>query len=199
MKLLRMFFRMVKLAIFLSGSGSNAEKICAYFKDNPQIQVKYLLSNKENSGAKSIGDAYNIPFRIFNREDFNSGLVANFLLEENIDIVILAGFLWLVPQNLLSAFPDKVINIHPALLPKYGGKGMHGAHVHQAVFENKEKESGITIHLCNEEFDKGAILFQTTVGLESCDSPEIIAKKVLQLEHQYFPKVIEDFCRNFKE
>lgn len=190
---------MVKLAIFLSGGGSNAEKICAYFKENSQVQVKYLLSNKENSGAKRIGEAYDIPFRIFNRDEFNSGLIANFLLEEEIDVVILAGFLWLVPQNLLATFPDKVINIHPALLPKYGGKGMHGAYVHQAVFNNKEAESGITIHLCNEEFDKGVILFQAKVLLNTDDTPEIIAKKVLQLEHQYFPKVIEDFCLNFEE
>ncbi|HMU97431.1 MAG TPA: phosphoribosylglycinamide formyltransferase [Chitinophagales bacterium] len=190
---------MVKLAILLSGGGSNAEKICAYFKDNSQVQVKYLLSNKENSGAKRIGETYGIPFRIFNREEFNSGLIADFLLDEGIDVVILAGFLWLVPQNLLATFPDKVINIHPALLPKYGGKGMHGAYVHQAVYNNKETESGITIHLCNEEFDKGAILFQAKVLLNADDAPEIIAKKVLQLEHQYFPKVIENFCRSFEE
>ena len=185
---------MINLAVFLSGGGSNAENICRYFDNHKSINVKYLLSNKENSGAKRIGEQFSIPFLIFNKEDFSSGKITDFLQKEKIDVVILAGFLWLIPKNLLDAFPDRVINIHPALLPKYGGKGMHGSHVHQAVFDNKEKESGITIHLCNEEFDKGKILFQAEVSLEKEDTPEIIAKKVLKLEHQYFSEIIEKFC-----
>lgn len=189
---------MIHIAIFLSGSGSNTEKICHYFNNHKSIKISYLLSNKETSGAKRIGEKFNIPYLIFNRELYKNGSIAHFLQEQKIDVVILAGFLWLIPQDILKIYKDKVINIHPALLPKYGGIGMHGAHVHQAVFENKETESGITIHLCNEEYDKGDYLFQAKVKLEPTDTPDEIAKKVLALEHNYFPKVIEDFCLKLK-
>lgn len=183
-----------KLAIFLSGSGSNARNICAFFKNHPKIEVALLLSNKENSGAKAIGEAFNIPYFIFNKEQFyKSNEVISKLTHFQIDTLILAGFLWLIPENLLEKYPNRIINIHPALLPKYGGKGMHGMHVHEAVWENKEKESGITIHLCNKEYDKGEVLFQKTVAVEPDDLPADIAKKVLKLEHHYFPHVIEDF------
>lgn len=181
-----------KIAIFLSGSGSNAKNICAFFQNHQSIEVAMLLSNKENSGAKSIGEIYEIPYFIFNKELFyETDVVQNILKENDIDFLILAGFLWLIPNYLLQLYPNKIINIHPALLPKYGGKGMHGIHVHQAVFENAETESGITIHLCNEHYDDGKILFQKNVILNSDDTPEIIAKKVLALEHKYFAKVIE--------
>jgi phosphoribosylglycinamide formyltransferase-1 len=185
---------MVQIAIFLSGSGSNAEKICQYFEYHHNISVVYLLSNNVNSGAKRIGEQFNIPYLIFNREDFYNGAVVSFLKKQQIDVVVLAGFLWLVPPNMLQTYEHRIINIHPALLPRYGGKGMYGMHIHQAVYQNKEKKSGITIHLCNEEFDKGTILFQKKVELCENDTPESIAKKVLELEHQYFSKVIESFC-----
>jgi len=183
-----------KIAIFLSGSGSNAKNICTYFKQHEKIKVVLLLSNKENSGAKSISEEFDIPYFIFNKEQFyNTNEVIDTLIHSQISTLILAGFLWLIPENLLEQYPNHIINIHPALLPKYGGKGMHGAHVHQAIFDNKEKETGITIHLCNKEYDKGEILFQASVLIEDSDTPASIAKKVLQLEHQFFPRIIEEY------
>ena len=135
----------------------------------------------------------------FQRDEFyNSDHVVNTLAEHQVNVVVLAGFLWLIPGNLLKQYPDKIINIHPALLPKYGGKGMHGIHVHHAVFENKDKLSGVTIHLCNEKYDEGKILFQQSVELNDGGQQETIAKKVLQLEHEYYPKVIEQFLTEKK-
>ncbi|HUM53357.1 MAG TPA: phosphoribosylglycinamide formyltransferase [Chitinophagales bacterium] len=183
-----------RLAIFLSGSGSNARNICQYFAKHEEIKVCLLLSNKEDSSVKAIGDEFGIPYFIFNKEQFNNtDEVISKLSDFQIDTLVLAGFLWLIPNNLLQKYPNKIINIHPALLPKYGGKGMHGKHVHEAVFNNKEKESGITVHLCNEKYDEGRILFQKSVAIDEHDTPETIQQKVLQLEHTYFPKVIEDF------
>lgn len=183
-----------KIAIFLSGTGSNARTICNYFREHDRIEVALLLSNKENSGAKDISEKFNIPYFIFNREQFyQTDDVLNKLEYYKINTLVLAGFLWLIPSNLIEKYPNNIINIHPALLPKYGGKGMHGKFVHEAVWQNKEKESGITIHLCNTEYDKGKILFQKEVLINSEDTPEAIAKKVLALEHHYFPKVIEDY------
>lgn len=183
-----------KIAIFLSGTGSNARTICNYFREHDRIEVALLLSNKENSGAKDISEKFNIPYLIFNREQFyQTDDVLNKLEYYKINTLVLAGFLWLIPSNLIEKYPNNIINIHPALLPKYGGKGMHGKFVHEAVWQNKEKESGITIHLCNTEYDKGKILFQKEVLINSEDTPEAIAKKVLALEHHYFPKVIEDY------
>lgn len=183
-----------KLAIFLSGSGTNARNICQYFAKHEKIAVGLLLSNKENSSAKAIGDEFSIPYFIFNKEQFNNtDEVISKLSYFQIDTLVLAGFLWLIPVYLLHKYPNRIINIHPALLPKYGGKGMHGMHVHEAVFTNKEKESGITIHLCNEKYDEGRILFQKSVAIDEHDTPETIQQKVLQLEHTYFPKAIEDF------
>lgn len=183
-----------KIAILLSGTGSNAKNICAYFKMHSSIEVAMLLSNKENSGAKAIGEEFGIPYLIFNKVDFkDSDAIVNQLKNAGIDIIVLAGFLWLIPENLLEAFPDGVINIHPALLPKYGGKGMHGHFVHEAVYANKETESGITIHLCNKEYDKGKILFQEKIFFDKAETPTSIAEAVLKLEHQFFPKVIEGY------
>lgn len=188
-----------KLAIFLSGSGSNARNICTYFREHKQIEVALLLSNKENSGAKTIGNDFGIPYYIFTKDEFyHSDVVITKLSHYQINTLILAGFLWLIPENLLDVYPDKIINIHPALLPKYGGKGMHGMHVHEAVLNNKEKESGITIHLCNKEYDKGKILFQKSVQLHRDDTAETISKRVLQIEHYYYPKVIEEYLLNGK-
>lgn len=183
-----------KLAIFLSGSGSNARNICAYFKNHEKIEVALLLSNKEHSGAKAIGEEFGIPSLVFNREQFYlTNTILHTLEAYEIGTIVLAGFLWLIPENLLGKYPNRIINIHPALLPKYGGKGMHGRHVHEAVWQNKETESGITIHLCNKEYDKGEVLFQTSVDIEEGDTPGAIAKKVLGLEHEFFPRVIEEY------
>ncbi|MEA5256470.1 phosphoribosylglycinamide formyltransferase [Arcicella aquatica] len=179
------------IAIFASGSGSNAERIVEYFSDSTEINVKLFLCNNPQAGVIQRAERLNIPLVMFNRQQFKSGKVVDILKENEIDWVILAGFLWLVPQNVVEAFPNKIINIHPALLPKFGGKGMYGHFVHEAVVENKETESGITIHLVNEHYDEGAIIFQASYPVLPTDLPEDVAKKGQVLEHKHFPEVIE--------
>ena len=190
-----------RLAIFLSGSGSNTRNICEYFAKHEQISVGLLLSNKVDSGVKTIGDEFGIPHFVFNKDEFcHTDKIMNELSNHQITTLVLAGFLWLIPENLLEKYPNQIINIHPALLPKYGGKGMHGMHVHEAVWQNKETESGITIHICNKEYDKGEVLFQTDVAINETDTPETIAKKVLALEHEFFPRVIEEYlCAEYDD
>lgn len=181
------------LAIFASGSGTNAENIISSFKDDPKIEVKLVLSNKPNAGVLHRAKKLGVPSKVFDRNTFyQSDEILDLLKSEQVDWIILAGFLWLVPANLLQAFPDKIINIHPALLPAYGGKGMYGEKVHQAVIENKEKASGITIHLVNEKYDEGRVLFQASCEVESFDTPDSLASKIHQLEYKYFPSVIRD-------
>lgn len=179
------------IAIFASGSGSNAERIVEYFSDSTEINVKLFLCNNPEAGVIQRAERLNIPLVMFNRQQFKSGEVVDILKENEIDWVILAGFLWLVPKNVVEAFPNKIINIHPALLPKFGGKGMYGHFVHEAVVENKETESGITIHLVNEHYDEGAIIFQASYPVVPTDTPEDVAKKGQVLEHKHFPEVIE--------
>lgn len=181
-----------KIAIFASGSGSNAEKIVEHFADNVAIDVSLILTNNPKAFVIERAKTLSIPCYTFTRSDFyKCDHVLTQLKAHNIDWIILAGFLWLIPENLISQYPDKIINIHPALLPKYGGKGMYGHHVHQSVFDNFEKETGITIHLVNQEYDKGRILFQKSVPLEINDTPDRIAQKIHQLEYAHFSKVIE--------
>lgn len=181
----------MKIAIFASGSGSNAENIANYFKDS-NIEISLILTNNKDAFALERAKKLNIESYIFNRDQFkNSSDVVDKLKEHNIDLVVLAGFLWLIPSNLIKAFPNKIINIHPALLPNYGGKGMYGYKVHQAVFDNKETETGITIHYVNEAYDEGTIIAQHKTQLSSNDTPDDIAKKVHQLEYEHFPKEIE--------
>ena len=183
-----------RLAIFISGGGSNAKSIIDYFDGHSSIKTEALYSNNVHSNTQNIAESSQLPFLIFDRKSFyQSDIVLRSLKESEMDYVILAGFLWLIPEYLIRAFPNKILNIHPALLPKYGGKGMYGMNIHQAVFEAQEKESGITIHLVNEEFDKGKILFQEKINIEQLKSPEKIAKAVLQLEHKNYAKVIEQF------
>jgi phosphoribosylglycinamide formyltransferase 1 len=182
-----------KIAIFASGSGSNAEKIIEYFADNRVIDVSLILSNNPKAYVIERARSKNVPSSIFSRPDFyNSEVVLTQLKDYEIDWIVLAGFLWLIPESLIAQYPERIINIHPALLPKYGGKGMYGHHVHQAVFDNFEKETGITIHLVNKEYDKGRILFQKKTTLEVNDTPDRIAQKIHLLEHNHFPQVIED-------
>jgi phosphoribosylglycinamide formyltransferase-1 len=181
----------VNIAIFASGSGTNAENIANYFKTNKNIKVKLILSNNENAFVLKRAQNLDIESISFNRKDFyESEKVINLLLNKEIDFIVLAGFLWLVPQNILNNFDGKIINIHPALLPNYGGKGMFGDHVHKAVLENNEKESGITIHYVNEKYDDGDIIFQEKVSVDTKDTVESLAKKIHELEYKYFPKVI---------
>jgi phosphoribosylglycinamide formyltransferase-1 len=181
-----------KIAIFASGSGSNAENISRFFKQHSGIEVCLFLTNKPDAPVIERAKKLGIPCFIFSRDDFyNSDRVVNELREYNIDFIVLAGFLWLIPSALIHNFPKRIINIHPALLPKYGGKGMYGTRVHQAVIENGEKESGITIHYVNAEYDAGAIIFQAKCPVDSKETPESLAQKVHKLEYEHFPRVIE--------
>lgn len=186
---------MKQIALFASGSGSNAEKIVEHFKDSSKAQVKMILCNNPNAGVIARAERLNIPLLMFEKEDLKSGKITEILLENKIDLIVLAGFLWLIPKNLITAFPRKIINLHPALLPKYGGKGMYGHFVHEAVIANKEKKSGITIHYVNEHYDEGDVIFQAWFSISENDTVEDIALKGQILEHQHFPEVIAKLLR----
>jgi phosphoribosylglycinamide formyltransferase 1 len=182
---------MIKIAIFASGSGSNAENIVEYFKENAEVEVCMFLTNNPSAGVIERGQRLNIPTVVFNKSLFSkSDKIVELLQSQAIDWVILAGFLWLVPANLIKAYKDKIINIHPALLPKYGGKGMWGHHVHEAVVANKETESGITIHYVNEHYDEGKVIFQAKCEVSEGDTADSVAAKIHALEYQFFPEVI---------
>ncbi|QJD94935.1 phosphoribosylglycinamide formyltransferase [Mucilaginibacter robiniae] len=181
-----------RVAVLASGSGSNAQKIMEYFKGHAQGEVVLVLSNNPNAYVLQRADNFEIPTHVFTRHEFyQTDEVVRLLQNMQVDVIVLAGFLWLVPASLLQAFPNKIINIHPSLLPKYGGKGMYGDHVHKAVLANGEAESGITIHFVNEHFDEGEIIHQAKYKIEPSDTLEIIKLKGQQLEHQHLPKVIE--------
>jgi len=182
---------MKNIILFASGSGSNVEKIIQHFKSNSEVDIVAVFSN--NSNAKVLERAKNhaIYSEIIPKSDIESDAFAEKIVALQPDLIVLAGFLLKFPASIIAKYPNKIINIHPALLPKYGGKGMYGMHVHQAVLENKETESGITIHYVNEHYDDGAFIFQEKVSVAACNSAEEIAHKVLELEHQFFPKVIE--------
>lgn len=187
---------MIRIAIFASGRGSNALKIIDHLKNQDGTQVSAILSNKQKSGIIESAHKMNIPSLVFKRSEFyDNTTVLDFLRQHKVDYLILAGFLWLIPDQLIRSYPDKIINIHPSLLPKYGGRGMYGMHVHRAVKEHGDSYTGITIHLVNERYDEGRILLQSRVQLEKSDSPEEIAGKVLKLEHHFFPRVIAAYCK----
>jgi phosphoribosylglycinamide formyltransferase-1 len=184
---------MHRLAIFASGSGTNAENIIRYFQNKPQIRVSCICTNRADAYVAERVRPYNVPVLVFSRQDFyETNKVLDYLEENKIDWIILAGFLWLIPVNLIDRYASRIINIHPALLPKYGGKGMYGSSVHKAVVENREKQSGITIHFVNNEYDKGNIIFQATCDIDPDDTPDALASKVHALEYQHFPRVIEE-------
>jgi phosphoribosylglycinamide formyltransferase-1 len=182
---------MKSLIIFASGKGSNAEAIIQYFKKTQQAKVSLIVCNKVDAGVLDIARNHNIPFIIINKQTIGEALLVTQMQEYNPDLVVLAGFLWKIPNSLLVAFSNKIINIHPALLPKYGGKGMYGHFVHEAVYSAKEKETGITIHYVNEQYDEGAHIMQAHCKLSSEDKPDVIAQKISRLEHTFFPKTIE--------
>ncbi|BDC99754.1 phosphoribosylglycinamide formyltransferase [Persicobacter psychrovividus] len=183
---------MKKIAIFASGSGSNAQKIAEHFQDHPSITVSLILCNNPSAYCLTRAENLGIPSYVFDRPTFRDASKMMAVLQENeIDFIVLAGFLWLVPPYLVEAYPNRILNIHPALLPKFGGKGMYGMNVHQAVVEAQEKETGITIHYVNERYDEGATVFQATVAVESTDSPEQVAEKIHALEYAHFPAVIQ--------
>jgi phosphoribosylglycinamide formyltransferase-1 len=188
---------MHRLAIFASGSGTNAENIIRYFQNKPQIKVSCICTNRADAYVTERVRPYNIPVLLFSRQDFyETEKVIDYLEESKVDWIILAGFLWLIPANLVDRYASHIINIHPALLPKYGGKGMYGASVHKAVMENGEKQSGITIHFVNREYDKGNIIFQTSCKIDPSDTPDSLASKVHALEYEHFPRVIEEVITN---
>ena len=181
-----------KIAIFASGSGTNAEEIIKYFKHHEHIKVALILSNNPNAYVLQRAEKHQIPHYVFTREIlYKEKLVDEVLRLNGINFIVLAGFMWLMPERFVKNYPNKIVNIHPALLPKYGGKGMYGSHVHEAVVQNKEKESGITIHWVNEEYDKGNVIFQTTCKISASDTPEDVANKVHKLEYEHYPKIIE--------
>ena len=183
---------MVKLAILASGNGTNAQQISEHFAGSDSVVIDCIIYNRKDAYVKERAEKMGITAIYFGRKDFfENGKVLACLKERNIDWIILAGFLWLVPETILEAFPNHIINIHPALLPKYGGKGMYGHHVHEAVIANHEKESGITIHIVDKHYDKGTTLFQAKCQLTDSDTPDTLAQKIHLLEKEYFPKVIE--------
>ena len=182
---------MKRIVIFASGSGTNAENIIKFFSNRDDASVILVLTN--NPHAKVIDRCNNLKISClsFNRTAFyNNDDVLDILKTQDPDLIVLAGFLWKFPESILHEFPNKVINVHPALLPKYGGKGMYGKYVHEAVVANKEKETGITIHYVNEHYDEGAIIFQTSCPLEPSDNAALVAAKIHELEMEYFPKVV---------
>lgn len=186
-----------KIALFASGTGSNVFNIITHFKKSKSIDVAIVLSNNATAGALNHAKDATIKSQIFNRQDFfESDNILEVLKSENIDYVILAGFLWKIPENILKNFEEKILNVHPSLLPKYGGKGMYGHHVHNAVLKNKEKETGITIHVVNEKYDDGAIIAQGKCIVSENETLETLQKKISQLEKDIFPITIEQYIKN---
>lgn len=184
---------MKNIAIFASGSGTNAENIIQYFSTKKIARVNLVLSNKPHAMVLKRAAALHVDTGFFEYDDFyRSDKVLEKLKSYNTDFIVLAGFLWLVPENILDNYPGRVINIHPALLPAYGGKGMYGEAVHRAVIANNEPESGITIHYVNRQYDSGDIIFQARCRVEPGDTPETLASRIHKLEYQHFPRVIED-------
>jgi len=183
---------MTRLAVFASGSGTNAQKIFEYFQNHTQIKVAGLFTNKAGAGVIERAQKFEVPVHVFTKEQFKQGELAALLQQQGIDFIVLAGFLWLMPPAIVQRYSGKMVNIHPALLPQYGGKGMYGHHVHQAVVAAGEKESGITIHFVNEVYDEGQIIFQARVALAAHDTPQSLANKIHALEHQHYARVIEE-------
>lgn len=182
---------MKRIVVFASGSGTNAENIIKYFLNTSKAKVVSVFTNNPSAKVIERASKYTIPTQIFSKQEFNEGFLLQKINLLEPDLIVLAGFLLKVPQNLIDAYPNKIINIHPALLPKFGGKGMYGMHIHEAVVANNEKETGITIHYVNENYDEGAIIFQKSVALLEEDTPEIVAEKIHKLEQDHFPQVID--------
>ena len=185
-----------RLAIFASGGGSNAERILEHFRDHPTIEVALVAYNRKEAGVRARAERFGVPTEYLPRAKWqDSGYILKKLNIYGVDFIALAGFLLLIPEYLVQAFPERILNIHPALLPKFGGKGMYGANVHRAVHAAGETESGMTVHVVNEHYDEGSIVFQVKTLLEKGDTPEEIAARVLKLEHAYYPQVIEGYIK----
>ncbi|MFN4147715.1 MAG: phosphoribosylglycinamide formyltransferase [Runella sp.] len=185
-----------RIAIFASGSGSNAEKIAEYFAENQTVNINLILSNNPQAGVIERARRLHIPVVLFDKSTFyETRQIIELLQNQKIDLVVLAGFMWLIPEPMVRAFPSRILNIHPALLPKFGGKGMYGHFVHEAVVAAKETYSGITIHFVNERYDEGSIIFQATCPVVATDTPDDLARKVQVLEHKHFPRIIEQVLK----
>lgn len=183
---------MKHIAIFASGTGSNATKIVDYFAENENIKVSLIVSNKATAGVLDMAVANDIPTHVISRTEFyKTESILEIFDNYHVDFIVLAGFLWLIPSYLVEAFSERIVNIHPALLPAYGGKGMYGMNVHRAVHAAGELESGMTIHFVNVKYDEGDIIFQAKTKLLSTDTPEDIQKKVLKLEHKYYAELVD--------
>ncbi len=182
---------MHSIIIFASGAGSNAQAIIDHFKQNGQAKVSLIVCNKPGAGVRDIAEREHIPFLAINKETFGEAMMIEQMTDLNPSLIVLAGFLWKIPASVIQAFPNKIINIHPALLPAYGGKGMYGHHVHNAVIRNKEKQSGITIHHVDEVYDNGNTITQACCDVLATDSPDDLAARIHKLEHFYYPRTIE--------
>lgn len=188
---------MKNITILASGSGTNAENLIKYFHSSGEGRISLLMSNRQDAYALVRAANLGVPTRVFSREElYDSGLVLNLLREFSTDLLVLAGFLWLLPPSIINAYPDRILNIHPALLPKYGGRGMYGQKVHEAVIANGETRSGISIHLVNEQYDSGDILFQAECPVLPNDSADSLASRIHELEYLHFPKVILRYLRS---
>ncbi|MCJ0742744.1 phosphoribosylglycinamide formyltransferase [Pedobacter montanisoli] len=189
-----------RIAIFASGSGSNAQKIMEHFKRSADTEVALVLTNNPDAYVLQRADSFEIPSHVFDRNEFyHTDTILELLKNLDVDLIVLAGFLWLIPQNLLRAYPGRIINIHPALLPKHGGKGMYGDYVHQAVMAAKDPEGGITIHYVNENYDEGEFIYQAKYRIEEDDNLEMIKFKGQQLEHLHYPRIIEGLIKKIKK
>ena len=191
--------KVVKIAIFASGAGSNAQKIIDYFKRNSSVKICLVVCNKKVAGVLDIADKEKIPSLVIDRNKFfEEDNYLPFLKERGIDFIVLAGFLWKMPISIINSYPNRIVNIHPALLPKYGGKGMYGQRVHDAVIQAKDPISGISIHYVDELYDHGNIIFQATCPIDETDTAESLAQKIHQLEHLHYPVLIETVLKKLK-
>lgn len=189
-----------RIAIFASGSGSNAQKIMELFKNHPEGEIAIVLTNNPDAYVLQRADNFEIPTHIFDRKEFrDSNTIVELLQNLEIDLIVLAGFLWLIPQQLIAAYPGRIINIHPALLPKFGGKGMYGDHVHHAVIAARETEGGITIHYVDENYDEGEFIYQAKYKIDKGDNLEMIKFKGQQLEHQHYPRIVETILKKISK
>lgn len=190
---------MKHLTIFASGTGSNAQKIIDYFKPGSEVNIGLIVCNKPQAGVVAIAEKENIPLLLIEKEHFFRGdAYLPELQKASTDLIVLAGFLWKIPQPLIDAFPRRIINIHPALLPKYGGRGMYGQYVHESVLNAGEVESGITVHYVDEHYDNGDVIFQTACPIIEGDTPETLARRIHQLEHLHYPRVVEEVLKELK-
>jgi phosphoribosylglycinamide formyltransferase-1 len=189
-----------RIAIFASGSGSNAQKLMEHFKRSNEIEISLVLTNNADAYVLQRADNFEIPTHIFDKNEFyKTDEIIDLLKNLEIDFVVLAGFLWLIPRNLIHAYPGRIVNIHPAILPKFGGKGMYGDHVHNAVMAAGEAEGGITIHYVNENYDEGEYIYQARYRIDKNDNLEMVKFKGQQLEHQHYPRIVETIVKKIKK